>query len=354
VSNNYRLASVAPERHIAGKVKTHSNDVDVPGRELLAWLSRHLASRVPRILVYHRFGDGGPSTSAEGFERQLQYLKEHFNVIHQSRLVDALCGVERLPPNCVVITADDGYADFYDIAFPLLCRYEVPCTFYVTTNFAAGRKWLWPDKIAWLLAGRDRFPDLEVANEVIRGGDRTAVARLWTQILVRLQKIDAEEVDANLDDVARQLGLVIPPQPAAGFEPCGWDQLAEMEASGFVEVGGHTRNHPILSRLRPAKLSDEIGGCLEDINFNLGKRPRSFCYPNGKPADFNALVREAVVRSGFVSACTAFYDGKHLNDRFALRRFSASDDFAQFHKATTGLQYWGARILGRDNIDADE
>jgi len=90
-----------------------------------------------------------------------------------------------------------------------------------------------------------------------------------------------------------------------------------------------------------------------DINANLGKRSRSFCYPNGKPTDFNEVVREAVVKSGFVSACTAFYDDQHLKDRFALRRFSASDDFAQFHKATTGLQYWGAKILGRDNRDAE-
>jgi peptidoglycan/xylan/chitin deacetylase (PgdA/CDA1 family) len=324
----------------------------LPGRDLLAWLSRHLAGRIPRILVYHRFSDDGRSTGPQGFERQLRHLKKHFKVIHQRRLIDGLCGGERLPSNSVVLTVDDGYADFYHVAFPLLRRYEVPCTFFVVTHFVAGRKWLWPDKIKWMLARRERFPDLEVTNEVIPGGDRTETERLWTQILVRLQKIDSDEVDSNLGDIARQLGLVIPEQPIAEFEACRWDQLAEMEASGLIEIGGHTRNHPILSRLRPDKLSDEIGGCLEDINSNLGKRPRSFCYPNGKSADFNEVVREAVVRSGFISACTAFYDDKHLDDRFALRRFSASDnDFAQFHKATSGLQYWGARILGRNNRD---
>lgn len=321
------------------------------GRDLLAWVSRHLASRIPRMLVYHRFGPAGSATTPQGFERQLRHLKEHFNAIHQNRLIDGLCGRDRLPSNSVVLTVDDGYADFYNVAFPLLRRYQIPCTFFVTTHFIGGRKWLWPDKITWMLAEREQFPDLEVTNEVIPGGDRTDASRLWTQILVRLQKIDSDQVDANLDDVARQLGLVIPDQPVAEFAPCSWDQLAEMEASGVVEIGGHTRNHPILSRLRPEKLPDEIDGCLEDINSNLGKRPRSFCYPNGKPADFNEVVRQAVVKSGFVSACTAFYDDHHMKDRFTLRRFSASDDIRQFHKATTGLQYWGARILGRDNRD---
>ena len=335
-------------------MKSNSRHSHLSGRDLLAWLSRHLSSRIPRILVYHRFGNDERCTSPEGFERQLRHLKEHFNVVHQSRLVDALNGGERLPSNSLVLTVDDGYADFYHVAFPLLRRYEMPCTFFVTTNFISGRKWLWPDKITWILSGRDRFPDLEVTNEIIPGGDRTQVERLWTQILVRLQKVDSEQVDAHLDDIARQLGLIIPEQPVADFEPCNWTQLAEMEASGLIEIGGHTRNHPILSRLRADKLSDEIGGCLEDINSNLGARPRSFCYPNGKPADFNGAVREAAVEAGFISACTAFYDGEHLDDIFALRRFSASDDFAQFHKAATGLQYWGAKILGRDNRDAAE
>ena len=51
------------------------------------------------------------------------------------------------------------------------------------------------------------------------------------------------------------------------------------------------------------KLPDEIDGSLEDINARLGKKPRSFCYPNGQPADFNEVVRDIVVKSGFVSAC---------------------------------------------------
>ena len=85
-----------------------------------------------------------------------------------------------------------------------------------------------------------------------------------------------------------------------------------------------------------------------------------FCRPScasRRPARENVVFfadPAAAVEAGFISACTAFYDGEHLDDIFALRRFSASDDFAQFHKAATGLQYWGAKILGRDNRDAAE
>jgi peptidoglycan/xylan/chitin deacetylase (PgdA/CDA1 family) len=321
---------------------------------LLAWLLRYPSKYVPRILVYHRFGNNSRSVTPQGFERQLRYLKEHCTVVHLSRLLSALRGAEPLPQNAVVITVDDGYADFYDIAFPLLCRYEIPCTFFVTSNFIGGQKWLWPDKLAWILAHRDEYPDLHVTDRVITGGARSSAPRLWTEILTLLRHVDFERLENELCQLARQLELEVPERPVAGYDACSWEQLRIMEASGIVEVGGHTRNHAILSRLDPRQLSNEIDGCLEDLEVRLGKRPRSFCYPNGKPGDYNDRVREAVANAGFVSACTAFYDAKHLDDRYALRRFSSSEDFAQFYKAASGLQYWGASLLGRNNIDVTE
>jgi peptidoglycan/xylan/chitin deacetylase (PgdA/CDA1 family) len=339
---------------LQSKVRLHTNFVRSAGIELLGWVSRHVSRRIPRIIVYHRFGDQASFTNAQSFELQLRYLKDHFNVVHLSRLVAALCGIEQIPTNCIVLTVDDGHADFYHVAFPLLNRYKIPCTLFVTTNFVSGLNWLWPDKLSWILAQRDHFPDLRVANQMLRAGDMTTTRRLCTQILGLLQELDADAVDGQLDELARQLGIDIPDKPVTGFEPCSWDHLREMENSRLIEVGGHTRNHPILSHLDPPKLPCEIDGCLEDINRQLGARPRSFCYPNGKPSDFSDIVREAVVRSGFVSACATFYDEKHLSDRFALRRFSASSDVAQFHKAATGLQYWGARVLGRHNADVRE
>ena len=177
--------------------------------------------------------------------------------------------------------------------------------------------------------------------------------RLWTEILGLLQKIDFEGLERELHHLARQLDLEVPERPAAGYEACSWDQLRLMEASGFVEIGGHTRNHAILSTLDPRQLSNEIDGCFEDLKVQLGNRARSFCYPNGKPKDYNDVARDAVAKAGFVCACAAFYDDKHLGDPYALRRFTSSEDFAQFYKAASGLQYWGARLLGRDNIDAE-
>ena len=47
--------------------------------------------------------------------------------------------------NSVLLTVDDGYQDFYNLAFPILKKYEVPATVFFTTDFIDKRIWLWHD-----------------------------------------------------------------------------------------------------------------------------------------------------------------------------------------------------------------
>ncbi|HYB87562.1 MAG TPA: polysaccharide deacetylase family protein [Streptosporangiaceae bacterium] len=50
-----------------------------------------------------------------------------------SQLVDGLRGNAALPPRPVVITVDDGFADFADAALPALAQRDLPSTLYITT-----------------------------------------------------------------------------------------------------------------------------------------------------------------------------------------------------------------------------
>lgn len=60
------------------------------------------------------------------------------NAITVSRLCEALRGESPMPPQPVVITFDDGFADFADAA-AVLGRYQMPSTLYVTTGALQGR-----------------------------------------------------------------------------------------------------------------------------------------------------------------------------------------------------------------------
>ena len=90
------------------------------------------------ILVYHRFSDEGPkstSTSPEVFKQHLAYLKENdYSVLPLKTVIEKLQSKENLPPDCVSLTADDGFLSIYNEAFPLLTEYQYPMSIFVSTN----------------------------------------------------------------------------------------------------------------------------------------------------------------------------------------------------------------------------
>ena len=91
-----------------------------------------------RILMYHRV-DRLPyydqlTISPELFEQHMAYLAAHQRVISLSQAVDELSSAEKIRP-AVVVTFDDGYRDNLLHALPILERYKIPATIFVTTQF---------------------------------------------------------------------------------------------------------------------------------------------------------------------------------------------------------------------------
>jgi peptidoglycan/xylan/chitin deacetylase (PgdA/CDA1 family) len=97
-------------------------------------LNYHSVSANPEWL---RIGDR-VSESPAAFERQLMYLKRHgYRSLTISELRGFLAGVSRLDPpgKYVALTLDDGYADNWIAAFPLLKKYGMKATMFVSSAF---------------------------------------------------------------------------------------------------------------------------------------------------------------------------------------------------------------------------
>ena len=76
------------------------------------------------------------------FELQLALLSgSGYTTLHAARAARLLRpGGEALPARPVVLTFDDGFADFYDTGVPLLRRYGLTATLFVTTGWVGGEK----------------------------------------------------------------------------------------------------------------------------------------------------------------------------------------------------------------------
>lgn len=94
------------------------------------------------ILMYHKIGTPpknirlwGLYVSKFNFHFQMWYLKNFgFNVISLNELINIIKNNLKLPPYTVVITFDDGFKDFYQNAYPILKKYNLPATVFLVTD----------------------------------------------------------------------------------------------------------------------------------------------------------------------------------------------------------------------------
>ncbi|SFV85575.1 Polysaccharide deacetylase [hydrothermal vent metagenome] len=88
------------------------------------------------VLLYHHFSDSTPkstSVSPKLFEQHLQYLQENdFQVLKLETMLESLD--KDLPNKCVVLTADDAYKSIAESAYPLLKKYQMSLSVFVSTN----------------------------------------------------------------------------------------------------------------------------------------------------------------------------------------------------------------------------
>ena len=119
-----------------------------------------------RILYYHRVNDDNdpfsPAISTALFEAEMRFLHRHYRVVSLSELLSRLAGEVTEP--VLAITFDDGYRDNYQNAFPVLQRYGLPATIFLTTGSMDTGEPMWFEQLALAVKKTSReFIDLDVA-----------------------------------------------------------------------------------------------------------------------------------------------------------------------------------------------
>lgn len=293
-----------------------------------------ISDRLPRVLVYHRFAAPGSDmphrVSADQFAWQLDTIRKNFDIITFGECITRFLQHGVWPKGTVVLTIDDGYHDMYQWAWPELAKRKLPATFFVTTAFVDGTLWLWPDRLEYALFKTDRtecsitMPEQQITLSLDSSQTRSAAWQRCSDHCIRLEN---NRRLAFIKQLEEQLNVELPLAPPPEYAAVTWEQLQEMQAGG-IEIGGHTINHPILSKISPELLDNEIGQCRKLIQEQLNAPVNSFCYTNSGPGDVNEAVIAAVVKAGYSGA--VFGTNLALWDRYQVPRMGISNDRTDF------------------------
>jgi peptidoglycan/xylan/chitin deacetylase (PgdA/CDA1 family) len=283
---------------------------------LRRWSTRQQA----RIFAYHGVSsEAADAQNFDGFfvppavfEAHLRTLAGHYTVLPLTELVEGLLGQRPLPARAAALTFDDGYANNAEEAAPLLARYGLPATFFLTSGFLDGSCQPW-----WA----------QVRQAVVASGLRGAAARAeMVRQEARLKQLSAAEREAEL------AALGVDPTDAAGslWRFMTWEQARQLRAAGH-ELGAHTVTHRSLGHESVEVLRQEIEGSLARIREQVGSCSPVFSYPYGTAAHICDEAVELLRAAGCVAGLSTQTGLNRVGDApFGLRRLNVTGNHDRY------------------------
>jgi peptidoglycan/xylan/chitin deacetylase (PgdA/CDA1 family) len=122
--------------------------------------------RGANILLFHRVNhlmSDSLTTTADLFETLMKRIRRSFKPAPLQTIIETIKNQKPLDPKTVIITFDDDYRDIFDNALPILLKYNIPATFFITSAYINSDKiypWDAEKKSKYPLMGWDEVKEL--------------------------------------------------------------------------------------------------------------------------------------------------------------------------------------------------
>ncbi len=257
------------------------------------------------VFNYHNFstfsndrdniGSVYKSNYSENFEKQIVFLKKYFNPKNSLK-------IEKKDFNILTtfLTFDDGYKDNYDIAYPILKKYNIATAFFIVTDFTDTKELAWYDKLRYLI---EKNPERE--NEI---------KKIMFDINHNNQNFSVVKTVTKNLDFQSQKRLVMNSK-----------ELKEIGSNKLFAICPHTANHIPLNSQEKETQKFQIVNSLEKIKKINNYSNYFFSYPNGL---YNKDTLKILKENNFKFAFTTKNGiNRNINRNLELKRigFNASD-----------------------------
>lgn len=249
-------------------------------------VSRATSYKRTVILYYHK-------PTPNQFESHVKWLVKYYVPVTMQLLLQSIeeSKPDLLPAYSVIITIDDGWKENASL-LPIIIKYRLPVIFYLTAGIVGTYRKFW-----WL--------------QVLEKGDNPNP----------LKKLCYDDM---VDTLKRKYDYEFYreyPQRCA----LTWNEVYELQRSGYVEFGSHTLTHPILPQCPDAIAYKEIFQSKQVLEDKLNQQIIHFAYPNG---DFSCREKKTLTSVGYRtgrSTETGWYDRKPKSNLFELKTLYGAD-----------------------------
>jgi hypothetical protein len=205
-------------------------------------------------------------------------------------------------------------------AFPILRRFKVPATVFLTTGYIDSGELTWYDQVrlAFKLTTQSTISLKDIGGSTVSLKDESSRLSALRSCLDWLRMTSDPDRVLWLPKLFAELRVPRPLElPGTMLR---WDEVRRMSKEN-ITFGAHTVTHPVLGGLKSSQLRDEIAGSKQTIEDKLQSPVRHFAYPFGKHSDFTREAKNVVREVGFKTAVTTISGiNGPATDRFELRR----------------------------------
>lgn len=299
-----------------------------------------LVKRRVVVLRYHSIADSpskfedvllpGVVHSLSVFREQMELIACRYCPVNIDQVAGFLGGKMKMPPRAVAVTFDDGFADNFEIAAPVLNRLGIQALFYVIVDSIEGHRAPWFCRLlyAFRRVRKTEWPDSTAGRVHVL---RTPEQR-WSAFLVaseRCARSSGRNQQTTLSRIEQELE-VEPLRP----EQCpmmSWDQLGYLQRAGHL-VGSHSLTHPNLAYVDAHTQRREIFESKALLESRLGTEVRHFSYPNPiMSPNFNGDTLQLTKQAGYATAATVVAGPvSRGQEQHAIRRTSVPSTKDEF------------------------
>ena len=286
-------------------------------------------------------------------------LQQHYHVM---RLQDWISEQPKSARPTVIMTFDDGYADNFREALPLLQEADCPATVFVTAGKIDDEEEFWWDELERLILVPESLPEelflstggrnhrwkidskwIGKANpngwHVLLEQKPTGRQAAYLDLCRLLRKADEIERSRVLDELRTWAGLE--PLGRSSYRPLTRAQLRSLEANELIDIGAHAVTHSSLTALSISDQKFEVEKSKLMLEKFIGRPVRSFSYPFGGVEDYNADTIRLVRNAGFACACANYPAvAQPAKNLYELPRFLVRDWDGDYFAKT--LEAWAA------------
>jgi len=243
-------------------------------------------NRIP-ILLFHRISDIKDNfwepLPVKYFDKLIKFISKHYDIITIDYLLENKS--KNLKNKCI-ITFDDGYKDFLENAYPILQKYNIKSTLFVTVNPVNTNSLIWTSELNKAIENTTKNTlELTFNNKLNKYNISNTLQKqkVVFNLLQILKNISNKEQNKIISQIKTKLNYTKPDN----INFLNWNDINKLKTQ--VNIQSHSLTHSFMTTLTDNELDEELIMSKKILSDKTNTNIKYFSYPIG---DYNNNVIE--------------------------------------------------------------